>query len=137
MLWNLIRYGWALPATLAGLALVAVVVSTGGRAVLREGVCEACGGWPGKWLGLNLPFSGRVSALTIGHVVIGDSASSLAATRAHEREHVRQYERWGMALLPAYLIAGLWVWLRGGHPYRDNAFEVAARKAEASSRSDG
>jgi hypothetical protein len=51
-------------------------------------------------------------------------------TLRHELEHVRQYEKWGPLFVPAYLIAAVWVWLRGRHHYRDNPFELAARTAE-------
>jgi hypothetical protein len=48
-------------------------------------------------------------------------------TLDHELVHVGQYERWGPAFWPAYLFASFKAWRRGGHHYRDNAFEVAAR----------
>jgi hypothetical protein len=52
----------------------------------------------------------------------------LAQTRAHERAHVRQYERWGIFFLPAYLLASAGAWLRGAAPYADNVFERQARR---------
>lgn len=130
-----LRYGWASPATLVGAALIMLALLSGGRARLHKGVWEASGGWSGKLLANGTPFSGPVAAITLGHVVLGDCEDSLCRTRAHEREHVRQYERWGVFFFPAYLIAGAWTWLSGGDPYRDNAFEIAARKAEALNRS--
>lgn len=51
---------------------------------------------------------------------------ALFLTRAHERIHVRQYERWGPFFIPAYFLAGLVAILRGGHGYRDNRFERQA-----------
>jgi hypothetical protein len=33
-------------------------------------------------------------------------------------------------LLVLYPLAGLFAWLRGGNPYRDNVFEREARSAE-------
>ncbi len=45
----------------------------------------------------------------------------------HELVHVRQYERWGILLWPAYAVASLWAKLRGGDAYRDNHFERQAR----------
>lgn len=130
-----IRYIWALPASLIGIALVLLVLVSGGRAMVHKGVWEASGGWFGRRLARGIPFSGPVAAITFGHVVLGDCDLSLCTTRAHEREHVRQYERWGLLFFPAYLLAGLWAWMKGGHPYRDNVFEVAARKAEITSHS--
>jgi len=59
------------------------------------------------------------------------SLDALTATRAHERAHVRQFERWGVLLLLLYPLAGLLAWVRGGHPYRDNLFEREARAAAA------
>ncbi|HEY0712144.1 MAG TPA: hypothetical protein VGF45_05695 [Polyangia bacterium] len=50
-------------------------------------------------------------------------------TRTHEREHVRQYLRWGALLLLAYPAASVWAALNGGHAYYDNVFERAARDA--------
>jgi hypothetical protein len=137
LLFALLRYGWALPATAVGFVLVLLVLAGGGRARMNQGVWEASGGWLGRRLAGGMPFAGPVSAITFGHVVLGDCERSLSVTRVHERAHVRQYERWGLLFFPAYLLAGFWVWLRGGHPYWDNPFEVAARKAEITRRSDG
>ena len=53
---------------------------------------------------LTLPSDG-VSAITFGHVVLGIDADALSRTRAHERVHVRPYERWGPTFIPAYLLA--------------------------------
>jgi hypothetical protein len=132
-----IRYGWALPATLIGVALILLTLMSGGRAKVHSGVWEASGGWPGRRLACGLPFAGPIAAITLGHVVLGDCEQSLLATREHEREHVRQFERWGILFFPVYALAGVRAWLKGGDPYRDNAFEVAARKAEISNRSGG
>lgn len=127
---TLIRYGWALPASLLGVVLVMLALASGGKARLHSGVWEAAGGWPGRRLARGMPFSGPVAAITFGHVVLGTSERAVRDTRAHEREHVRQYERWGALFFLAYAAAGTWVGLRGGDPYRDNPFEVAARRAE-------
>jgi hypothetical protein len=101
------------------------------RARLRvvDGVLEAHGPTL-AWLLANLvPVSGGVAALTLGHVVLARDAELLATTRAHERVHVRQYERWGPLFVPAYLVASVIAALRGGHFYFDNAFEVEAYRA--------
>lgn len=50
------------------------------------------------------------------------------ATFDHELVHVRQYERWGIAFWPAYLLSSLWVRIRGGNAYWDNPFERQARR---------
>ena len=45
--------------------------------------------------------------MTLGHVVLGRSAAALAETRAHERVHVTQCERWGPFFVPAYAASSL------------------------------
>jgi hypothetical protein len=69
-------------------------------------------------------------AITFGHVVIGRDGDWLAASRQHERAHVRQCELWGPLFIPAYLIAGLWAMVHGRPAYADNYFEREARDAE-------
>lgn len=123
-------YLWALPVTLLGMLVVLVVRSSGGVLQRVDGVLEAAGGWPAWVLRRGFPFSGPVAAITLGHVVVGVSLADLALTRAHERAHVRQFERWGTLMLVLYPLAGLFVWARGGNPYRDNPFEREARAAE-------
>jgi hypothetical protein len=127
-------YLWPFPATLLGLLLALVARSSGGVLQRVDGVLEAAGGWPARVLRRGFPFSGAVAAITLGHVVVGVSRDALSATRAHERAHVRQFERWGVLMLVLYPLAGLIAWLRGGHPYRDNVFEREARAAEETER---
>lgn len=109
---------WAAPASLLGLALGLLA---GGRPHRVGHTLEVA--LPGRWRRW-LPFT----ALTLGQVIVGASRAELAHWRAHERVHVRQFERWGALLLLAYPLASLWVWLRGGRPYWDNAFEREARR---------
>lgn len=66
---------------------------------------------------------GRLLAFTLGQVVIGSSKTVLLVTRPHERIHVRQYERWGIFFLPAYVVASCWATWQGKHPYTENRFE--------------
>lgn len=120
---------WASPTTLVGALALGLAVVTGGRAALVQGVLEAHGGWL-RWMLERLRPGGGVAAVTLGHVVLGVSAPALAATRAHERVHVAQCERWGPLFLPAYALASLSALLRGRDPYRDNAFEREAFAAE-------
>jgi len=127
---RLLLYLWALPVTLLGMLVALIARSSGGALQRVDGVLEAAGGWPAWVLRRGFPFSGAVAAITLGHVVVGVSLSALAATRAHERAHVRQFERWGLLLLVLYPLAGLHAWVHGGHPYRDNHFECEARAAE-------
>ena len=127
---RLLLYLWALPVTMLGMLVALIARSSGGALQRVDGVLEAAGGWPAWVLRHGLPFSGAVAAITLGHVVVGVSLAALTATRAHERAHVRQFERWGLLLLVLYPLAGLLAWVRGGHPYRDNHFECEARVAE-------
>ncbi len=129
-MFRVLLYLWPLPVTLLGAVLALAARASGGEWRQVDGVLEAAGGWPAKALKIGFPFSGAVAAITLGHVVLGASAGDLDATRAHERAHVRQFERWGMLMLVLYPLAGGLAWLRGGDPYRDNPFEREARLAE-------
>jgi hypothetical protein len=125
MLRRFAGYVWASPATVLGLAGASLALWRG-RIELRQGVVEARGPalrWALTHLSL-LP--GGIAAITLGHVVLGRDAHTLDSTRAHERVHVRQYERWGMFMLPAYVLASVWAWARGAHFYFDNPFERQA-----------
>lgn len=100
-------YAWAFPTTLIGLLVVALALATRGRAARVAGTIEAHGGWASWLLERAVPGKGGADALTLGHVIVGQSAESLRRNREHERVHVRQYERWGPFFVPAYLCAGL------------------------------
>lgn len=69
-------------------------------------------------------------AITLGHCVLGQSPEALESTRAHERVHVRQYERWGPLFIPAYLAAWAVLSCAGRDGYRDNPFEIEAYRAD-------
>lgn len=122
-------YLWPLPWTAVGLLLGAVAWAFGAHARVQAGVLEVSGGVLGRRAARGVgPFN--VLAITLGHVVLGSSAEVLGQLRAHEQVHVRQYERWGLLFVPAYLADSLWQLLRGRHPYRDNRFERPAFAAE-------
>ncbi|MDQ3582875.1 MAG: hypothetical protein M3495_15290 [Pseudomonadota bacterium] len=122
----MLRYLWASPVTLFGLMAVALSLFSGGRARTHTGVLECHGGVARLLLSVT-PV--RAHAMTLGHVVLGRDADCLERTRAHERVHVRQTERFG-ALFPfAYLASSAWALLRGRHYYRDNWFERDARRS--------
>ena len=112
-------YMWAGPWSLLGLLLSLFFrrrYVTGG-VILAEGAQ-----WPVK-------LGWRYRAVTFGHVVLSiDELDD--ETMQHELAHVRQYERWGPLFPPAYALASILARLRGGHHYRDNVFEVAARATE-------
>jgi hypothetical protein len=99
-----------------------------------DGVIEAHSPFLERALASFTPLARGADAMTLGHVVIGRDARALEVTRAHERAHVRQYESWGPLFVPAYLIAGVWALIQGGHPYFDNRFERAAIQAELQRR---
>lgn len=125
------RWLWAAPNSLIGLLLALAFVLGGARLRCVDGVLEvslaprppvrSTARPATRW---RLPFN----AITFGHVILGTHAQALDRLRAHERVHVRQYERWGPLFLPAYLLAGAWQWLRGRSAYWDNPFEVEARR---------
>ncbi|HEV3164463.1 MAG TPA: hypothetical protein VGZ22_10595 [Isosphaeraceae bacterium] len=116
-------YAWAAPTTLFGLAAGVLTLCTGGRVQCRRGALEFHGGFS-RWFAHNRGFA----AMTLGHVIIGRDPHCLDSCRDHEQAHVRQVERWGVAFIPAYLIASGWAWARGHHYYLDNYFERDARR---------
>jgi hypothetical protein len=128
---RLVVWLWVAPVTVVGLLLAVLARLSGGTVRWHTGVVESCGGMLAWLLARPLPFSGPVAAMTLGHVVIAASPQALAETRAHERVHVRQFERFGVAFLAAYPLASLWAWLDGGDPYLDNVFEREARALAA------
>jgi hypothetical protein len=129
MLWRRIPlYIWAGPTTCIGLVFVLIAVASGGSARVVDGVIEAQGGMLDVFLCriVGLWLAGGASAMTLGHVVIARDRASHDRTRAHERVHVRQCQRWGPLFLPAYLAASLAMYLTRRDPYRDNPFEREA-----------
>ena len=115
-----LRILWAGPWSLLGVLLAPLFRTR--RVVDGILVCEGAS-WPRR-------FGWRYRAITFGHVVLSiDELDD--ATLTHERVHVRQYERWGPLFVPAYLLATVATKLRGGHHYRDNPFEIAARRVSA------
>ncbi len=122
---TLFRYLWASPVTIVGLAM-AVMGRWHGRIAVVDGVIEAHGPllrWALRHL---VPVGGGALAMTLGHVVLGRDRAALDSSRAHERVHVAQYERWGPFFLPVYFAASAWAALSGRHFYLDNVFEVEA-----------
>ena len=123
-----IIYAWVFPTTIWGLFLAAIVVLTGGSAHVRDGVLEVCGGATDFCLRrvVGLILRGGASAMTLGHVVLARDSELLLVTRAHERVHVQQCERWGPLFIPAYLLRSFIAWRRGKNAYEDNPFEREA-----------
>ena len=118
---------WASPYTLLGLLLGLIGLCTGGRARIRGHVIEFYGGGV-KWLLHRFPNGQFALAFTLGHTILGQTDAALDISRDHELVHVRQFERWGPLMAPAYLGCCLILWLMGRRPYRDNPFEREAYK---------
>ena len=123
---RLLAFLWASPVTLLGLPLAGLAAATGGGARVVEGVLEAQGGAIAWLLRHATTLPGGAAAMTLGHVVIARTPTDLVRTRAHERVHVRQCERWGPLFLPAYAVGSLIAWRRTGRAYRDNFLEREA-----------
>lgn len=114
---RVLAWCWASPNTLLGLLVAFLCLS---RIRWHGGVLEAAGG------GLAFLLRPWAQAITLGHVILARNPHSMAAWRAHERLHVRQYERFGPFFLPAYFLIGAVIWLRGGRPYLDHPLEREA-----------
>ena len=112
-----LAYVWAAPWSFVGLICSALFRR---RYVTRGVVLAEGASWPRR-------LGWRYRAITFGHVVLAVDELD-EETIQHELVHVRQYERWGPLFVPAYVVASLVTRLRGGHHYRDNPFEVAARR---------
>ena len=115
-----VRVLWAGPWSLVG----ALLGLTFERRRLYRGVflCERAS-WPRR-------LGWRYRAITLGHVVLCvDDIDE--PTFIHELVHVRQYERWGPLFIPAYIVSSLVAAIRGRHFYRDNTFELAARRGHS------
>jgi hypothetical protein len=120
-----LRIIWASPYTLVGLLIGGVGLCTGGRVRMRGRAIEFYDGGV-KWFVQHLPHGQFTLALTLGHTILGQTDAALDISRNHEMVHVRQFERWGPFMGPAYLLSSLYLWLVGGRPYRDNPFEREA-----------
>lgn len=126
---SMIRYVWAAPVTVIGLAAAGLARAGGGRVEVRGGIVEASGGLLARVLP-RMGWGVTPAAMALGHVVLATDERVLEAVRDHEMAHVRQAERWGVLFPLAYGAAALTAMMRGGHGYRDNHFEVEARAAE-------
>lgn len=129
VVWKCLLVIWASPYSLLGLGIGAFGLLFGGRGRVRDGAIEFYSGTT-QWFVRHLPTGELTAGFTLGHVILGQTGTGLELVGEHERVHVRQYERWGPAMGPAYLLASAWLWLIGRNAYRDNPFEVEAyRKA--------
>jgi hypothetical protein len=124
------RYIWASPNSLIGLLFLPSAVLTKGGLQIVDGALELHGSFISWVLRKCMPIPGGALAITFGHVVLGRDRESLAMTRAHERAHVRQYEVWGPAFIPAYLAAAVYALATGTGGYHGNVFEREAIRHE-------
>lgn len=122
---NALKILWAAPWSLFGLAIGVVGLMSGGRARRQGRMLEIWGGCLPSILRV-FPFYSGSPVATFGHVVLGRTDRHLDACREHQLIHVRQYERWGVLFVPAYLACWVAMWLRGKRPYYDNPFEQQA-----------
>lgn len=116
---------WACPYSLLGICIGSIGMLSGGHGRFRDGAIEFFEGGTG-WFVRRLPTGQNTAGFTLGHVILGQTAKGLEQVGKHERVHVRQFERWGLLMGPAYLLASAWVWQRGLDAYRDNPFEIEA-----------
>ncbi len=116
---------WAGPYSLLGIAIGLTGMLHGGSGRLRDGALEFYGGGT-TWFVRHLPLGACTIGITLGHVILGQTAAGLDFASQHERVHVRQFERWGPFMGPAYLLASAWLWAIGRDAYLDNPFEVQA-----------
>ncbi len=122
---RLLAVSWAFPYTLVGLVLGAFGLCTEAHVRVRGRVVEFYGGGV-NWLLQRLLPDGGALALTLGHTILGQTDAALDISYDHEMVHVRQFERWGLLMGPAYLSCSLLLWLMRRRPYRDNPFEREA-----------
>ncbi len=118
---------WALPYTALGLAIGLIGMLFGTQVRMVGGAIEFYEGGV-KWFIHQLPNGEFTLALTLGHVILGQTDASLEISRKHEAVHIAQYERWGPLMLPLYFSCSLYLWFRGKRFYRDNPFEREARR---------
>lgn len=123
LVWQVLLHVWASPGTLIGLTVGLLGLCTGGGARRVRHTLEFHGGSV-KWMLQRTPV--QAMAMTLGHVVIGQTPAALDVTREHEWVHVRQYERWGPLFIPAYLSCSLGLWLFRKEAYFGNPFEREA-----------
>lgn len=129
----LLGYLWALPLTAAGL----VVARLGGAHSSRMGPDGSILLVGDRGLVLTFFEVGGFAAFCWGGVIVARAPRMLEPGRLlrHELEHFAQARRWGVLLPLAYVVAGFVAMAQGGRWYWHNAFEVAARAAEAEDRS--
>ena len=123
------RIAWASPWSTVGLLCGLCALATGGGGQRVGRVIEFWGGILAPLL-RRVPIPGGAAAITLGHTVVARTRDDLERTRAHERVHVDQYERWGPMFVPAYFACWAWLTWSQQDGYIDNPFERDARERE-------
>ena len=116
---------WAAPWSLFGLCLIGVLRLSGASVATHRGTIR-CYGPSVKRLLSYAPIAGGAGAITFGHTILAADRETFDRSFEHELVHVRQYERWGVFFVPAYLLASLWLMIRQKDYYRENPFEKPA-----------
>lgn len=116
---------WASPYTVVGLIIGSFGLLFGGRVRVVGKAIEFYEGGT-KWFMHQLPNGQFTLAITLGHVILGQTDASLHISRRHEAVHIAQYERWGPFMVPAYFLSSCYVYFAGRRFYRDNPFEREA-----------
>jgi hypothetical protein len=122
---------WSLPLGALGVLGALLFRLLGwGQLRLSDGALEIIARGPlARWMANN-----HWAAFTLGWTIIywQEEFANHPSIRRHEREHIRQFLRFGPLMAVLYPLAGLLAAVGGGHFYRDNPFEKAARDAARS-----
>ncbi len=135
---KLLLWCWALPLSLPGLVLWALVRVLKGASYARihriQGVpvFSVHGALIARLLKL-YPFF-EPDALCIGCVVLARDEAMLTHLWVHELVHVKQALRWGILFPILYLGASAWALCHGRDAYYGNPFEQEALRAERLAR---
>ena len=89
---KIVQIFWASPNTILGSFVGITGMIFGGKGRIRRGCLEFYGGLV-AFLLRRTPI--KAIAMTLGHSILGQTATDLDAARDHEHIHVQQYERWG------------------------------------------
>ena len=120
---KIVQIFWASPNTILGSFVGITGMIFGGKGRIRRGCLEFYGGLV-AFLLRRTPI--KAIAMTLGHSILGQTATDLDAARDHEHIHVQQYERWGPFFLPLYFWYSFVLWMQKKEAYRNNPFEKEA-----------
>ncbi len=117
------KYIWTLPNTIVALLLAVISCCTGASVQCHEGIIEVVGGF--------FPCNcccNTMIGYTLGHVIFYSSKEDIKFIRAHEKEHVLQYETFGVLFTPVWCLCALYVLFqcKCDNVYKNNYFEMQA-----------